>query len=94
MIRSELIANLCADFPGQRGDDIEGAVGIFFNTIIDQLGEGGRVELRGFGAFSVRDYSERTGRNPRTGEAVAVAGKSRVHFKAGKGITDRLNHKI
>ncbi|SHM66837.1 integration host factor subunit beta [Sphingobium sp. YR657] len=69
MIRSELIANLCTDSSDRRANDIERVVRTFFSTTIDQLGEGGHVELQGFGAFSVRDYAVRAGRNSTTGQA-------------------------
>ena len=59
--------------------------------IANQLADGGRVELRGFGAFSTRQREARTGRNPRTGEAVEVPAKSVPFFKAGKAIRERLN---
>lgn len=52
---------------------------------------GGRVELRGFGAFSVRSYEARTGRNPRTGRSVDVPTKNRLYFKAGKAMMERIN---
>ena len=62
-----------------------------FERIALALAEGDRVELRGFGAFSARVHSERLGRNPRTGEAVAVSSKAALHFKAGKELRERLN---
>ena len=62
-----------------------------FETIIDALENGDRVELRGFGAFSVRHRDARAGRNPRTGESVQVEAKSVPFFKMGKGMKERLN---
>src|SRR3546814_17853056 len=64
--------------------EIERVVSAFFDSIIDQLQNGGRVELRGFGAFSTRDRDARKGRNPRTGDAVDVAAKRVPYFKPGK----------
>lgn len=91
MIRSELLQALHKDNPELRAEEIEQVVDIFFDEIGQRLAEGGRVELRGFGAFSTRDREARTGRNPRTGEAVEVAAKRVPYFKAGKEIRKRLN---
>lgn len=91
MIRSELVQRLCELNPELKTAEVEAITDCFFDTIIEQLASGGRVELRGFGAFSVRSREARTGRNPRTGEAVAVPAKQVVHFKAGKEIRHRLN---
>ncbi|MEM6907267.1 MAG: integration host factor subunit beta [Pseudomonadota bacterium] len=91
MIRSELLQELHKDNPDLRAEEIEQVVEIFFDEIAQRLAEGGRVELRGFGAFSTREREARTGRNPRTGEAVAVPSKRVPYFKAGKDIRKRLN---
>ena len=91
MIRSELLAELHKDNPELRAEEIEQVVEIFFDEIAKRLAEGGRVELRGFGAFSTREREARTGRNPRTGEAVSVPAKKVPYFKAGKEIRERLN---
>ncbi len=91
MIRSELLAELHKDNPELRADEVEQVVDIFFDEIAQRLAEGGRVELRGFGAFSTRERDARSGRNPRTGEAVAVPSKRVPYFKAGKVIRERLN---
>ncbi|MFN3990687.1 MAG: integration host factor subunit beta [Erythrobacter sp.] len=91
MIRSELLQELHKDNPELRAEEIEQVVDIFFDEIAQRLAEGGRVELRGFGAFSTRQREARTGRNPRTGAAVAVAAKRVPYFKAGKEIRERLN---
>jgi integration host factor subunit beta len=91
MIRSELLQELHKDNPELRAEEIEQVVDIFFDEIAQRLAEGGRVELRGFGAFSTRERDARTGRNPRTGEAVDVAAKRVPYFKAGKEIRERLN---
>jgi integration host factor subunit beta len=91
MIRSELLQELHKDNPDLRADEIEQVVDIFFDEIAQRLAEGGRVELRGFGAFSTRERDARSGRNPRTGETVAVPEKRVPYFKAGKEIRERLN---
>ena len=91
MIRSELLQELHKDNPDLRAEEIEQVVDIFFDEITQRLAEGGRVELRGFGAFSTRERDARVGRNPRTGEAVNVPAKRVPYFKAGKEIRKRLN---
>ena len=91
MTRSELIAELAAANTQLRGEDIEIIVTTIFDGIAAALTRGDRVELRGFGAFTVRRRDPRTGRNPRTGEAVAVDAKSVPFFKAGKELRLRLN---
>jgi integration host factor subunit beta len=91
MIRSELLQLLEQENPGLRSDEIEKILDIFFDNIIERLAEGGRVELRGFGAFSTRAREPRKGRNPRTGEAVDVPAKRVPYFKPGKEMRARLN---
>ena len=91
MIRSELLQRLEEENPGLRSDEIEKILDIFFDNIIERLAEGGRVELRGFGAFSTRAREPRKGRNPRTGEAVDVPAKRVPYFKPGKEMRARLN---
>ena len=91
MIRSELLQELHKDNPELRADEIEQVVDIFFDEIAQRLAEGGRVELRGFGAFSTREREARSGRNPRTGETVDVPSKRVPYIKAGKEIRERLN---
>ena len=91
MIRSELIQTLARDNPELRPEEVEAVVTTFFDAIADRLADGGRVELRGFGAFSTRERSARAGRNPRTGETVEVPGKRVPYFKAGKEMRERLN---
>lgn len=93
MIRSELLQVLAKENPELRAEDIERAVDAFFDEIAEQLAQGGRVELRGFGAFSVKARDARVGRNPRTGEAVKVEDKKVPFFKTGKLLRDRLNAK-
>jgi integration host factor subunit beta len=91
MIRSELVQKLCSDFPDLSQREVENVVSAVFDSITDQLAQGGRVELRGFGAFSTRQRDARTGRNPRTGEAVEVDAKRVPYFKPGKEMRERLN---
>lgn len=91
MIRSELLGVLSKEHADLRGEDIEQVVDIFFDEISQRLAEGGRVELRGFGAFSTREREARQGRNPRTGEAVAVDAKRVPYFRPGKDMRRVLN---
>ena len=91
MIRSELVQQLCTDFPDLTQREVEGVVSAIFDSITEQLARGGRVELRGFGAFSTRQRDARIGRNPRTGEHVPVGEKVVPVFKAGKEMRLRLN---
>ena len=91
MIRSELVQRLAAENPGLRPTEIEAVADTFFDTIVSHLAKGGRVELRGFGAFSTRARQARAGRNPRTGDTVAVPAKHVPYFKAGKEMRERLN---
>ena len=93
MIRSELVQKLCGDFPDLTQREVEGVVGALFDSITDQLAKGGRVELRGFGAFSTRQRDARVGRNPRTGDPVSVDAKRVPYFKPGKEMRERLNLK-
>ena len=91
MIRSELVDTLVAAHPDLTPREIEAIVTTFFDTIAQRLAENGRVELRGFGAFSTRERDARTGRNPRTGDTVAVDAKRVPYFKPGKEMRARLN---
>lgn len=91
MIRSELLQELHKDNPDLRADEIEQVVDIFFDEIAQRLAEGGRVELRGFGAFSTRERGARKGRNPRTGDAVEVPAKKVPYFKPGKDMRQLIN---
>lgn len=91
MTKSELIQRIAERNPHLYLRDVERIVGTIFDEITDALVEGNRVELRGFGAFSVRHRDARTGRNPRTGEAVDVAAKQMPFFKCGKELRERLN---
>ena len=91
MIRSELMAKLGEAHPDLSPREVERIVETFFDAIVDQLAKGGRVELRGFGAFSTRARDARTGRNPRTGDTVSVDAKRVPYFKPGKEMRARLN---
>ena len=91
MIRSELVKKLENENPDLKSEEVEKIVDLFFNQIVQRLADGGRVELRGFGAFSTRERKPRTGRNPRTGESVQVPAKRVPYFKPGKEVRERLN---
>lgn len=91
MIKSELIAKLIENNPHLFQRDVERIVSTVFDEITDALSRGDRVELRGFGAFSVKHRPARTGRNPRTGESVQVEEKWVPYFKTGKDLRERLN---
>ena len=91
MTKSELIADLSTANPHLTARDVELIVGTIFNEITAALARGERVELRGFGAFTVKRRDARTGRNPRTGEAVPVDEKAVPFFKAGKELRERVN---
>ncbi len=91
MIRSELVQKLANENRDLKPEEVERIVDIFFDSITERLAEGGRVELRGFGAFSTRNREARTGRNPRTGETVPVPPKKVPYFKPGKEMRARLN---
>ena len=91
MTKSELIQRLAEQNPHLFQRDIERIVATILDEIAAALARGDRVELRGFGAFSVKYRSARTGRNPRTGESVSVAEKVVPYFKTGKELRERLN---
>ena len=92
MTKSELVHKLSQQLPDVSFRKVEKAVDVIFGEISTALAKGNRVELRGFGAFSVRYRDRRLGRNPRTGEKVSVEGKYVPFFKAGKGLRERLNN--
>ncbi len=91
MTRSELIAELARLNPHLMQRDVEAIVATVFDEITAALARGDRVELRGFGAFSVKARDPRVGRNPRTGEPVEVSSKRMPFFKAGKELRERIN---
>ncbi|HJN20772.1 MAG: integration host factor subunit beta [Alphaproteobacteria bacterium] len=91
MTKSELIQAMTQDNPHLYHRDVERIVSTVFGEISDALARGDRVELRGFGAFSVKARAARVGRNPRTGAAVAVPEKFAPFFKSGKELRQRVN---
>ena len=91
MIRSELIKKIADENPHLYQRDVENIVNTIFEEITGAMSQGDRVELRGFGAFSVKKRDARIGRNPRTGESFAVEQKHVPFFKTGKLLRDRLN---
>jgi integration host factor subunit beta len=91
MIKSELVLKIAEHNPHLYQRDVENIVNAIFNEITTALSNGDRVELRGFGAFSVKKREARVGRNPRTGEQVEVAEKVVPYFKTGKEMRVRLN---
>ena len=91
MIKSELVGNIAHANPHLYQRDVERIVNTIFDEIAAALARGDRVELRGFGAFSVKSRPSRMGRNPRTGAAVHVEAKSVPFFKSGKQMRERLN---
>ena len=91
MTKSELILRLAEANPHLFHRDVERIVTTIFDEVTEALARGDRVELRGFGAFSVKQRDARTGRNPRTGESVAVVDKIIPFFKTGKQLRERLN---
>ena len=93
MIRSELVARIAERYPHLYLRDVERIVSAILEEISKALEHGDRVELRGFGSFTVKHRSPRDGRNPRTGEQVSVEGKKVPFFKTGKEMRRRLNEK-
>ncbi|QEE41304.1 MULTISPECIES: integration host factor subunit beta [unclassified Methylobacterium] len=93
MIRSELVTRIAEQNPHLYAKDIEAVVDAILDRIATALADGDRVELRDFGAFSLRRHELRTGRNPRTGASVVVPERTSVHFKPGKAMRERLKLK-
>jgi len=91
MIKSELIHKIANANPHLYHRDVERIVKVVFDEIVEALSRGDRVELRGFGAFTVKHRAARQGRNPRTGKSVSVAEKFVPFFKTGKELRERLN---
>lgn len=97
MTKSELIEYLARQwkenrFPAVRRAEMQEAVDRIFDLLAAALARGERIELRGFGAFSLHEISARQGRNPRTGESVAVPPKKAVHFKPGREMREQVDH--
>ena len=91
MTKSDLLAKVAAIYPYISIRNVDRVVSILFDKIIDTLKDGGRVELRGFGTFSIRKREATVGRNPRTGELVNIAKKSVPFFKPGKQLKEYVN---
>jgi integration host factor subunit beta len=91
MIKSELVQKIAEQNPQLYQRDVENIVNAILDEIVGALARGDRVELRGFGAFSVKARNARVGRNPRTGAHVAVEDKVVPFFKTGKEMRERLN---
>jgi len=91
VLKSELINRIAESNPHLYHRDVEKIVNVFFDEIVEAMARGDRVELRGFGAFTVKHREARVGRNPRTGAAVSVDEKFVPFFKTGKELRERLN---
>ncbi|ROO28599.1 integration host factor subunit beta [Salinisphaera japonica] len=91
MTKSELIERLVDQYDDLTQRDVELAVRLLLDRMIDHMAEGGRVEIRGFGSFSVHHRPARHGRNPKTGESVEIPPKYVSHFKPGKELRERVN---
>ena len=91
MPRAELIGRLAAQQRHLPAEDVELAVKMIFDRLSDALNRGERIEIRGFGAFSLRTRESRVGRNPRTGEPVAVLAKRILYFRPGKELRERVD---
>ena len=91
MTKSELINRVAERLPYLTRKDAEIIVNTIFDSMVDALVDGDRIEIRGFGSIFVKEYGAYKGRNPKTGEAVALAGKYVPHFKPGKDLRDRVN---
>lgn len=93
MTRSDLVENLAARFDQLPPRDIDTAVRAILETMNNTLGQGQRIEIRGFGSFSVNQRAPRIGRNPRSGESVAIPEKRVLHFKPGKALRDAVDQR-
>jgi integration host factor subunit beta len=93
MTKSELIDTLAMKHPHLVLKDVELSVKIILNHMAESLAQGERIEIRGFGSFSLHHRAARTGRNPKSGEAVALAAKYSPHFKPGKELKNRVDYK-
>ncbi|GAA5525353.1 integration host factor subunit beta [Microbulbifer aestuariivivens] len=94
MTKSELIERIALRLDQLPVRDVELAVKVMLDSMSDALSEGERIEIRGFGSFSLHYRAPRTGRNPKTGDAVQLAGKFVPHFKPGKELRDRVNRSM
>ncbi len=91
MTRSELVDRLHSRVPTLTHDDVKSVVDVILEAITSTVVAGSRVEIRGFGSFSLNYRQPRVGRNPKSGEAVQIPGKYVPHFKAGKEIREGVN---
>lgn len=91
MIKSSLIEKLCAKNLRLSVKDVESGMRIIIDLLAETLAKGGRIEIRGFGSFSVRQRLPRVGRNPRTGDKVELPEKIAIHFKPGKELREEVN---
>lgn len=91
MTKSELIERLSLKYPDLRAQDVEEAVKLMIEKVCQSLEKGNRVEIRGFGSFSLHYRDARVGRNPKTGESVKVPAKSIPYFRAGKELRERVD---
>lgn len=91
MTRSELLEKIGLDYPDLKASELRLIVDTIFQEITETLSDGGRVEIRGFGAFTTRNYAARMGRNPKTGEALEVPARRDVYFRAGKALREKVN---
>ncbi len=94
MTKSELIERITERHPELSGKDIELAVKTILDTMSQALSQGDRIEIRGFGSFSLHFRNPRVGRNPKTGESVSLKGKYVPHFKPGKELREQVNHNV
>lgn len=94
MTKLELIENLTLQFDQMKNKDIKEAVYTTFEAICQTLEDGNRVEIRGFGSFSLHHREPRLGRNPKTGEKVKVKAKAIPYFRAGKEMRQRINESL
>ncbi|MEX2366883.1 MAG: integration host factor subunit beta, partial [Pseudohongiellaceae bacterium] len=94
MTKSELIDRIASKQTQLSAKDIELAVKAIISYMSEVLAEGGRIEIRGFGSFSLHYRAPRIGRNPKTGEPVQLSGKHVPHFKPGKELRDRVNDSL
>lgn len=94
MTKSELIEKLSLDYPHIPAKDVEESVKELLELMTSSLATGDRIEIRGFGSFSLHYRAPRVGRNPKTGETVHLDGKSVPHFKPGKELRERVNESL
>lgn len=91
MTKSDLILRLSRKFPDLYQRDIEKIVNSILDAMIDSLKSGGRVELRGFGAFSIRKREARIARNPKNGQEVSIGERHAIYFRTGKELREKIN---